>query len=103
MIDFSRTITDFDGNDLRDGDKPLTLATVSVRALVSSYEDEARNLNLGEEKFKRAELASRIYAATEPVKVKSEEITMLKKLIGKAWSPVIIFRSWPMLDDACSA
>ena len=100
MIDFTTVISDLDGGAISDGSEarmPFTLGSAAVRALVIPYEDE-RNLS-PEEKFKRGELAARIHAATS-LCLKSEEITLLKKLIGKAYGPLIVFRAWPLLDAA---
>jgi hypothetical protein len=30
----------------------------------------------------------------------AEDVTLLKKLIGKAYGPLIVFRAWPLLDAA---
>jgi hypothetical protein len=107
MIDFTTALNDLDGAAISDGTETkaaFTLGSAAVRALVIPYEDE-RNLS-PEEKFKRGELASRIHsagvgaAATGRISLKSEEITLLKKLIGKAYSPLIVFRAWPLLDAA---
>jgi hypothetical protein len=100
MIDFTAALHDLDGVAISDGSDakvPFTLGGAAVRALVISYEDE-RNLS-PEEKFKRGELATRIHGATS-LSLKSEDITLLKKLIGKAYGPLIVFRAWPLLDAA---
>jgi hypothetical protein len=100
MIDFATVLTGYDGGAISDGSEPqtpFTLGSAAVRALVIPYDDE-RTLS-PEDKFKRGELAARIHAATS-LSLKSEEITLLKKLIGKAYSPLIVFRAWPLLDAA---
>jgi len=100
MIDFTTALNDLDGAAISDGTDaktPFTLGDAAVRALVISYDDE-RSLS-PEEKFKRGELAARIHNATA-LSLKSEEITLLKNLIGKAYSPLIVFRAWPLLDAA---
>jgi hypothetical protein len=100
MIDFTVALGDLDGVAISDGSDtkvPFTLGSAAVRALVISYEDE-RNLS-PEEKFKRGELATRIHGATS-LSLKAEDVTLLKKLIGKAYGPLIVFRAWPLLDAA---
>jgi hypothetical protein len=100
MIDFSTPLNDYEGNAISDGTEakaPFTLGNAAVRALVIPYEDE-RNLS-PEDKFKRGELASRIHNSSA-LSLKAEEVTLLKKLIGKAYSPLIVFRAWPLLDAA---
>jgi hypothetical protein len=103
MIDFAAPLNDYDGNAISDGTEakaPFTLGVAAVRALVVPHEDE-RNLS-PEDKFKRGELASRIHN-NPALSLKSEEVTLLKKLIGKAYSPLIVFRAWPLLDAAEAA
>ena len=98
--DFSAPITDLDGTVLDDGSpakKPFTLGEAAVRALVASFPDE-QNVSPNE-KFKRAELASRIHNKSDLV-LSAEETALVKNLIGKAFAPVVVFRAWPMLDPA---
>ena len=100
MIDFTAVLNDLDGAAISDGGETksaFTLGSAAVRALVIPYEDE-RNLS-PEEKFKRGELAARIHGATS-LSLKAEDVTLLKKLIGKAFGPLIVFRAWPLLDAA---
>lgn len=101
-IDFSAKVLDFEGGPVKSSTEEkaedLTLRLACVRALVIPYEDE-RNLS-AEDKFKRGELAAKIYAANEPTELKVEDVATLKKLIGKAFSPLIIYRIWPLLDAA---
>jgi hypothetical protein len=96
--DFTALITDIDGAAIEDGTadkKPFTLGDAAVKALVTPYPDEP-NL-AAEEKFKRAELAFRIRNKPDLV-MSAEETAMVKKLIGKAYAPIVVFRAWPMLD-----
>jgi hypothetical protein len=53
-----------------------------------------------EAKFLRGALAAKIHNATAPLALKAEDTALLKKLIGKAYSPLIVFRAWPLLDAA---
>jgi hypothetical protein len=104
MIDFTVALNDLDGVAISDGNEAkatFTLGSAAVRALVIPYEDE-RNLS-ADEKFKRGELANRIHAATvgaTALALKAEEVALVKKLIGKAYAPLIVFRAWPQLDAA---
>lgn len=98
--DFSVPLTDLDGVAIDDGTlakKPFTLGEAAVRALIASFPDEP-NLS-AIEKFKRAELASRIHNKTN-VMLSAEDTALVKTLIGKAFAPVVVFRAWPLLDPA---
>lgn len=98
MIDFATPITDYDGVPVKMGDKEMTLRDVSVMALVQGYDDE-RGLS-GQERFERGRLAGAIHDAKEPMQLKSEEITLLKKVVGKAFTPMVVFRAYPLIDAA---
>lgn len=99
MIDFSQVLTGVDGAELKEAaDKPLTLRSAAVLALVAAYEDE-RQLD-SREKFTRGVLAQRIHRATKPIDLKSDEVTKLKALVGKAFGPAVLVAAWPMLDPA---
>lgn len=100
-IDFSAKIVDFDGNPIRPNPETtdeLTLRDACVRALCLPYDDE-RSLS-PEDKFKRGQLASQIYKSDSPLDLKTEDIALIKRLIGKAYTPIIVFHSWPLLDAA---
>jgi hypothetical protein len=96
--DFTQVLTDLDGKAIEDSDhKPFTLGKAAVIALVTSYPDENGLKDI--EKFKRAELASKI-SKNSHVNLSSEETTLVKTLIGKAYGPVVIYKAWPMLDSS---
>jgi hypothetical protein len=90
-IDFKQQIKDIKGEQIQD----LTLKTVSVEALLATFEDE-RSLG-GEEKLKRYLLAIKIYADDEP-DLTVEEIAKVKHLIGKGYGPLVVGRSYQMLE-----
>jgi hypothetical protein len=96
MIDFSTTITDFEGKTVKDNEQEVTLRLLSVGALSATYQDE-QNLS-PTDKFKRGDLATKIYNSTEPVALKSEDVTMLKTVIGKAYGPLIVYKAYQLLD-----
>lgn len=101
-IELATEITDLDGNVLeKDGSKEgspkekLTLGLVAVTALVTPVQSE-QHLP-AEERFKRGELAQRIYGKPS-ADLKAEEVVMIKSVIGKLYSPLIVFRAWTLLD-----
>lgn len=95
-IDFSATIKDFDGTDLKEaGDKPVTLGMIAVRALNANFTDEA-NLP-AEEKVRRFGMALKISEGGE-VDFKAEDIAEIKKVIGRAFNPLIVGRAFALLD-----
>ncbi len=52
----------------------------------------------GEEKVRRAALAQRIYTSKEPLALKVEDVALIKKLVGKAYAPLVVMRAWSILD-----
>lgn len=99
--DFSTVLRGEDGVPYKDeliAQKPdLTLGLVSFHALLGEYKDEP-NLP-GEEKYRRGELAARVRDAGE-LQLKAEEVALLKKVVAKAYGPLIVFKTWPLLDPA---
>lgn len=76
--------------------KNVTLKSVSVNALYSMLEDE-KKLS-GEDKVKRHIIAEKIYKSTGAIDIKAKEIVLLKELIGKIYSPLIVARSYELLE-----
>ena len=89
-IDFSAAIKDFDGDAVKDGDKEATLGRVACTALLASYADE-QNLP-AEDKVKRFRLAE-IAAKGGAQEMKVDDVALMKKLIGKAFAPLIVGRA----------
>lgn len=81
--------------ELIDGEhRPMTLCSVSVNALMGQYQDE-QSLG-GDEKFRRFQLAVRITEGDQDVS--AEEISLLKRLIGKAYTPMVVGPAYVALE-----
>jgi hypothetical protein len=92
-----RTFVDLEGKEINaEAGTSATLRGIVVNALLASFEDE-KQLS-GEEKLRRWELAQSIQHATDPVEIKSEDITLIKKLVGKAYTTIIVGQAWQMLE-----
>lgn len=52
----------------------------------------------GVEKNRRGGLAFQIHKAGSEIDLSSEDITLLKDLIGETGSPTIVFQAWNILD-----
>lgn len=106
-VDFAKALVDENGKPVctltpkeLDGrecpvDSMFTLRLAARNALNGVYQDE-QNLS-GDEKYKRGEIAQSIIATGE-VKLKVEDIALIKRLIGKAYPPPIVFQAWRELD-----
>lgn len=98
-VDFATPIKTIDGTEMRKEDKSiLTINEVTQNALLASYPDE-QNLS-GEEKVRRWVLAMKIDRQRKNPDLTADEIALIKKLIAKAYNPLIVGQSWSLLDPA---
>ena len=94
-IDFSAEILDLNGASIQDGDKTLLLSAVACTALLNNYQDE-QSLT-GETKVKRFRLAQAA-ASSKVIDLPVEDIAELKRLIAKAFGPLIVGRSFDLIE-----
>lgn len=90
-------LVDFEGEVMKDAKgSPAVLRGVCIDALMAQFEDE-KNLS-GDEKLKRFDLALKVKKAEDPADFTVEEVALLKKLIGKAYGPLVVGQTWKMLE-----
>lgn len=77
------------------GRPQITLKRAAVNAVQAMFEDE-RNLD-GSEKLKRWQLAMRIHLGGD-VDLSADEITLVKKLVGKLYGPSVVGPVWTALE-----
>jgi hypothetical protein len=94
-IDFDTIIRDLKGEPIKDSAGDFTLSMASCSALLSPYPDE-QDLD-PKDKVRRYKLATKITDGGE-VDLSVEEIADLKKLIGKAFPPLVVGRAYEILD-----
>lgn len=103
-IDFTQPIKNLDGTtpETKDKEKAPTLGSISESALVSAYRDEVdaqgKETITPEDKYNRWKLATKVHG--KDVVLSPEDLALLKKLIGKAFSPLIVGQAWSMLDPS---
>lgn len=75
----------------------MTLRMVCAESLLTYFSDE---MNIpAEEKHKRFKLAQRItMSQDEPVKLTVEELTLVKKLVGRLYGPVVVGPAFDLLE-----
>jgi hypothetical protein len=94
-INFDKILKDFEGKPIPAADgKSAVLRGIVIDALLATYKDE-QNLT-GEEKLKRYLLAEKVHKKEDDLAI--EEIASLKKLIGKAFAPLIVGQAWQILE-----
>lgn len=94
-IDLSQVFKNFDGSPFIENDKKITLGAVACNALQLPYDDES-NIT-GDEKAKRGALAMRIYGE-ESAEIEVEDVALIKKLIDKMGTPLIVHQARNFLD-----
>lgn len=95
-VDFSVPLLDQDDRPIKDGDNVLTLGRAAMTALMTPQPDEAAQPV--EEKFKKGQLAIRVYAQV-PLDLTAEEVAMVRRYIGKTYGPLVVVRALPLLDQ----
>lgn len=95
MIDFEQKLQALDNKTpLSDSEGEVSLKRVCTAALLGSYPDEKELA--GTEKVARFRLAVRIESGSD--KFSAEEISLIKKLVAKAYVPLVVGRAWELLD-----
>lgn len=96
-IDFSKKFTNFNGETLKDSQTgiELSLSDVCVEALMAVDQKDPID---GMEKLKRYNLALDINKGKKD-SLSAEEIVLLKELIGKYFTTIIVGQALPMLES----
>lgn len=95
-IDFSKELIGYDGEPLKEGERVITLAMVCCNALMNQTEEDTKLP--GEEKLRRFDLATVVYASKEPADLKVEDIVLLKTQVGKLYGPLVVGPVWKLLE-----
>lgn len=96
-IDFAQTLRDLDGKPIKKGKIDMSLASICVDALLSLDPKNTANID-GKEKVVRYELAKRIHKGGV-VDLTTDEISKIKKLVGKLYFPIIVGQAFMMLEN----
>jgi len=86
---------DKDGNDIREA---VTLRNICIGALLA----ETKNPVAGEIKFKRYQLATKIQSSEREINLSSDEIVMLKELIGQNFITLVVGRAYDLLEGGAA-
>lgn len=98
-VNVNHPMVDLEGNPIpekQDGTGTFMLKKVLIDALLQPFKDE-ENLS-GEEKLKRFEMALKIKGVNDIIDFSSEDITLMKKLIGKMYTTLIVGQAWKILE-----
>lgn len=97
-INLSQSLLDPNGTPIPESDlpnsKPVTLGSIVCQALLAQFQGDNSD---GAEKHRRYKLWALVKNGGEQ-DFPAEEIAMVKQLIGKGWSPLIVGQCWEMLE-----
>jgi hypothetical protein len=94
-IDFSQAIKNWDGSVAEDNGTPINLFAVCCNALLATLPNEQPD---GMTKIQRFAIALKIKNGGE-VEVTAEEISIIKDLVGKTYSTLIVGQVYNMLEQ----
>lgn len=94
-INWDAKITNFDGVTLKDGEKDVTLATITCSVFVSVLKGDEQLS--GEEKEKLFKIG--MSAATGGIgEITADQAATLKRRIGIAYPPLIVGRAYEIIE-----
>lgn len=97
-INFSVVLTSIEGTPLKtDKKEDMTLGSAAKQSLLFFDEKES-----GDTKYENYCLATKVYGQSE-VTLKSEDITKIKKAIGKYMGAIVVGQAWDLLEGKPSA
>ena len=98
-VNIDQSFKNVDGTNLVDVDtkEVVKLKPVIVNALLGMFKDEEQLS--GGEKLERWQLAIKINNADGDIELSAEEISLIKLLIGKMFTTIIVGQAFEMLEN----
>jgi hypothetical protein len=94
-IKIDQELLDVDGQSINAGPKPkLFLRDVCINATLAPIQDDDEK-----KKWEKYEIFKKLRDAKDEVELKAEEITIIKKVIGKLNAPLIMGQCFEMLEN----
>ena len=95
-INTERVLKTIDGKNLKKEDNiDVSVGDAIVNSLLANFPDE-HNLS-GEEKVKRYALAIKVHQNADP-DLSVDDLSLIKKLVGKMYSALIVGQMWEILE-----
>ena len=104
-INLNQKLKTFDGETLKTSKQigkkieevPFTISEAIINSLTANFEDE-KDLT-GEEKVKRFIIAQKVQRNKDKtIDLSVEDVSMVKKLVGKAFGVLIVGQVWEILE-----
>lgn len=92
-VDFAAKIADLKGTVLKYEGADATLGDICTAALLATFNGEDAT---GETKDRRFRIAKKIEGGA--LSLSAEEVSEIKTLIGKMFPPIVVGRSYELLD-----
>lgn len=94
-VDFTQVLQDLEGEPIKaDEGRELTLERVAVSAMLQPVKDDD-----GDKKYKKYGLIKKIHGSKEPVNLKAEEVSTIKRAIGESgFTALIVGQAWDLLE-----
>jgi len=96
-IDLTKQFFNLNGSELLENGQPLRLKDIAISCLLSMKEGE--NIS-AEEKVSRFSVAKSMYETQTPeaFEIKIEDLSLIKKLIGADYYPIIVGQAYQFLE-----
>ena len=96
-VNVSHAFKNLDGKPIKDDEgTEFTLKMACTNALLANHPNE-KDIT-GTEKARRYNLAMDIHKAKDKIDLRSEDVTLLKELIAKMGSPLVVGQAYEILD-----
>lgn len=98
-INVTQTITGYEGEELKEGEKAITYRAVFYQALNAQLPDETLT---AEQKAQIYQLTTKLFKSND-VNIGVTEAALIKERVGKAYGPLIYGRVCDLLDPPTDA
>ncbi len=96
LVNLNRTFVDLKNETLKQENVPFTLKEAILTSLVNEFQNDTES---SDEKVKRFKLMMKVNAATDSVELSSEDITLIKNRVAKAYGALIVGQAHELLEN----
>jgi len=94
-VKINQQLKDVEGNILKgEKERPLTMRDVCINSLLTPIQGDDEKV-----KWEKYEIFKSMRDSKEEVDLKIEQITILKKAVGKVQPPLLMGQIWDMLEN----